>query len=29
MLEAGKFKLTEQQAVLRGITDTMTVYQIP
>ena len=29
MLEAGKFKLTEQQAALRGVADRMTVYQIP
>jgi hypothetical protein len=29
MLEAGNFKLTEQQAALRGVADTMTVYRIP
>jgi len=29
MLAAGNFKLTEQQAALRGVTDRMTVYQIP
>jgi class 3 adenylate cyclase len=29
MLEAGKFKLTEQQAALRGVADTMIVYRIP
>ena len=29
MLEARNLKLTEQQAALRGVADTMTVYQIP
>jgi class 3 adenylate cyclase len=29
MLEAGKHKLTEQDAALRGVADKMTVYQIP
>jgi class 3 adenylate cyclase len=29
MLETGKYKLTEQQAALRGVADTITVYQIP
>src|SRR5450631_2639507 len=29
MLEAGNFKLTEQQAALRGVADTMKVYRIP
>jgi class 3 adenylate cyclase len=29
MLEAGKLKLTEQNAALRGVADRMTVYQIP
>jgi len=29
ILEAGNFKLTEQQAALRGVADTMTVYRIP
>ena len=29
MLEAGKLKLTEQEAALRGVADKMTVYQIP
>ena len=29
MLEAGKLKLTEQDAALRGVADRMTVYQIP
>ena len=29
MLAAGNFKLTEQQAALRGVADRMTVYQIP
>jgi class 3 adenylate cyclase len=29
MLEADKFKLTEQQAALRGVADTITVYRIP
>jgi class 3 adenylate cyclase len=29
MLEASKLKLTEQDAALRGLTDKMTVYQIP
>ena len=29
MLQAGKLKLTEQDAALRGVADRMTVYQIP
>jgi class 3 adenylate cyclase len=29
IVEAGKLKPTEQQAALRGVADTMTVYQIP
>src|SRR5450631_1490465 len=29
MLEIGNIKLTEQEAALRGVADTMTVYQIP
>jgi len=29
MLAARDLKLTEQEAALRGVADTMTVYQIP